>query len=128
VQHLLRIVGAVVLVDGAALAAVRQPNVAAVFTPMLAAVGGLADRTGANFEVTLPGADAAALDFVHPAVRVRFLGPGLGAVEVISLLIRGYPPARPLVVASNDPTVKACAWLQGANVTPTEILAAVLDR
>ena len=128
VQHLLRIVGAVVLVDGAALAAVRQPNVTAVFTPMLAAVGVLADRTGANFEVTLPGAGAAALDFVHPAVRVRFLGPGLGAVEVISLLIRGYPPERPLVVASNDPTVKACARLQGANVTPTEILAAVLDR
>jgi predicted RNA-binding protein with PIN domain len=132
-EHLVRLNGVVLLVDGYNVSKLRWPELSITEQRqrLVSALGRLAARTGADIHVVFDGADQA-----EPAlppgprrlVRISFSPPGVEADDVVLELIAGIPAHRPVVVASSDRRVQDGAVLRGANVISSPQLVAVLAR
>lgn len=131
--HLVRVPGALVLVDGYNAAKALWPDVAPpeLRQRLVDALSELVARTGASVHVVYDGADLG-LPQARPVssrgVRVSFSPPDVEADDVILDLIGTIPLERPVVVASSDRRVQEGSRQLGANVISSAQLAAVLGR
>ncbi len=131
--HLVRVPGALVLVDGYNAAKALWPDEAPLELRerLVDALSELVARTGAVIHVVYDGADLG-MPPSRPAttrgVRVSFSPADVEADDVILDLVDAEPPARAVVVASSDHRVRDGARRRGANVITSAQLAAVLGR
>jgi predicted RNA-binding protein with PIN domain len=132
VDHLLRLPGAVVLVDGynASQTAWPERSIAEQRSRLVDALAGLHARTGVEVDVVFDGASDAGATTMAPrsSVRVRFSPAGVDADDVVLALVDEYPVGRPLVVASSDRRVREGARSRGANVVTSAQLIGALRR
>ena len=98
---------------------------------LLAGLGGLAARTGAEVTVVF---DGAGLDGRVPAghaprgVRLLFSPAGSTADDVLRDLVRAEPTGRPLVVVSSDREVADDTRRAGARTVASRALLSLLER
>jgi predicted RNA-binding protein with PIN domain len=99
-------------------------------TRLLAGLGALAARTGAETTVVFDGADRVTpLAPASPrAVRVLFSRTGETADEVLLRLVDAEPRGRPVVVVSSDREVVEAAQRAGARPVPSRALLRLLER
>ena len=131
-EHLLRIPGMVLLVDGYNVTLEAWPG-----TPipeqrrrLVDALAGLAARTGAEIQVVFDGAEqvehrARGLPPRSP-VRVRFSPPEVDADDVLIDLCEVLPIGRPVTVATSDRRVQDEVRKRGGNVISTPQLLGVI--
>lgn len=131
-EHLVRVAGVVVLVDGynAAMALWAGLPIGELRYRLLDALAELALRTGADVRAVFDGADDVAVrgGTARQAVRVVFSPGGVEADEVILDMVEQLRPARPVVVASDDRRVQEGARERGANVISSLQLSSALGR
>lgn len=132
-EHLVRVRGALLLVDGynAAFAGRGGANIAERRSRLVDALGELAARTGVKVHAIFDGADQPAPPGSQPApegVRVSFTRADVEADDVILELVDQIPVGRPVIVATSDRRVQSGARQRGANVISTEQLYGVLRR
>lgn len=99
-------------------------------TRLLAGLGALAARTGAEVTVVFDGRDGA-VPAALPAprsVRMLFSRSGETADEVLRRLVRHEPEGRPLVVVSSDREVVDGVRANGAHAVPATALLRLLER
>jgi len=99
-------------------------------TRLLAGLGGLAARTGAEVTVVFDGAEGV-LSSALPAprgVRLLFSRRGETADEVLRRLVRHEPSGRPVVVVSSDREVADGVVEAGATAVPSVALLRLLER
>jgi predicted RNA-binding protein with PIN domain len=132
-EHLVRLNGVVLLVDGYNLSKSRWPElpIAEQRQRLTNALGRLAARTGADVHAVFDGSEQP--NGQLPAgprrlVRVSFSPADVEADDVILDMVEGIPLHRPVVVASSDRRVQLGAEARGANVLSAGQLLAVLDR
>jgi predicted RNA-binding protein with PIN domain len=97
---------------------------------LLAGLGALASRTGAEVTVVFDGSDGA-VPVALPAprgVRLLFSRTGETADEVVRRLVRHEPQGRPVVVASSDKEVADGVRRAGARPVAALALVRLLDR
>jgi predicted RNA-binding protein with PIN domain len=128
--HLLRVSGAVLLVDGYNVTKSAWPDLAPAEqrARLVQALGTLTARTGIEIDAVFDGADiVASTPLLSPrGVRVRYSEPNIEADDVILKLVDEYPRTRAVVVASSDARVREGARRGGANVLhATQLLAAI---
>ncbi len=99
-------------------------------TRLVAGLGGLAARTGAEVTVVFDGSDGVAgLKAAAPrGVRVVFSRTGETADEVLRRYAAHEPQGRPVVVASSDKEVAAGVRRSGARPVPAVALVRLLER
>ncbi len=134
-EHLCRVPGVIVLVDGYNVSQRAWPDrpIGEQRTRLVNALRELHARSGADIEVVFDGAHptsepAAGRAGGRDTVRVRFSPPGVEADDVILDLASTVPSERPLVVASSDRYVGDGARRLGANVVGAAQLLAALRR
>jgi predicted RNA-binding protein with PIN domain len=99
-------------------------------TRLLAGLGGLAARTGAEVTVVFDGAEGT-VPVALPAprgVRLLFSRRGETADEVLRRLVRHEPQGRPVVVVSSDREVADGVVAAGASAVPSLALLRLLER
>lgn len=99
-------------------------------TRLLAGLGALVARTGAEVTVVFDGQDGA-VPVALPAprgVRLLFSRSGETADEVLRRLVRHEPAGRPVVVVSSDNEVVDGVRASGAHAVPASGLVRLLDR
>lgn len=130
VEHLLRVPGATVFVDGYNVTLTTRGELALPDQRrwLVDAVGRASARTGAEFQVVFDGAlaERTAAERRHLGVRVRFTSPDVEADDEILALVAGLPADRPAVVVSDDRRVRDGARRLGANVIGVGPLVASL--
>lgn len=131
--HLVRVPGALVLVDGynAAKALWPAQSPLELRERLIDALSELVARTGASVHVVYDGADLglpASRPVSRRGVRVSFSPADVEADDVILDLADAEPVERTVVVASSDRRVQDGARRRGANVISTAQLAAVVGR
>lgn len=129
VEHLLRLPGALVLVDGYNVSQEAWPGsvIADQRSRLLGAVAEVQARTGAEIEVVFDGSDDGAGVPLpsRPSVVVRYSPTGVEADEVLLERMAVTAPARPVVLVSNDRRLGERARRLGANlVRPRQLLGA----
>lgn len=97
---------------------------------LLAGLGALAARTGAEVTLVFDGVERVAPVPVAAAraVRLLFSRAGETADDVLLRLVRHEPPGRPLVMVSSDREVADGARRCGAHAVPSVALLRLLDR
>lgn len=94
---------------------------------LLAALGALQARTGAEVTVVFDGADVGAVPAVATkGVRVRFSEAGELADRVLVRLVGAEPAGRPVVVASSDNALASGARSAGARTVDRDVLCGLL--
>ena len=133
--HLVRLPGAIVLVDGYNAAKALWPDEAPLELRerLVDALSELHARTGADVHVVFDGADLGAhapqpRPAGRRAVRVSFSPPDVEADDVILDLVDASPLERPVVVASSDRRVRDGARQRGASAISSAQLAGALGR
>jgi predicted RNA-binding protein with PIN domain len=131
-EHLLRIPGMVLLVDGYNVTLAAWPGTAIPEQRrrLVDALSGLAARTGAEIQVVFDGAE----QVEHrprglpprSAVRVRFSPPDVDADDVLIDLCEVLPIGRPVTVATSDRRVQDEVRKRGGNVISTPQLLGVI--
>jgi predicted RNA-binding protein with PIN domain len=99
-------------------------------TRLLAGLGSLVARTGAEVTVVFDGAEGT-VPVALPAprgVRLLFSRRGETADEVLRRLVRHEPQGRPVVVVSSDREVADGIVAAGASAVPSLALLRLLDR
>jgi predicted RNA-binding protein with PIN domain len=132
-EHLVRVPGVVVLVDGYNVSQLGWPElpIAEQRTRLVDALAELVARSGAEVTVVFDGAETAFPSMVPGTarpVRVVFSPPGVEADDVVINRVAELRPFRPVAVASSDRRVQAGAAQSGANVISSSQLLAVLRR
>lgn len=133
-DHLARVAGVVVLVDGYNVTKQARPgwSLAEQRQWLLDAVAGLAARTGASVHLVFDGeqhrATAPAVGPRRAGVLVRYTADGHEADDELLALVEGAPLRRPVVVVSSDLRVRAGAATRGANVVSSEAFTELLRR
>lgn len=131
-EHLLRVPGALVLVDGYNVTLTTKGELALPDQRrwLLDAVAGAAARTGAEFEIVFDGAAAGgpAAGPRRLGVHVQFTSAEVEADDVVLALVAGLPLERPVVVVSDDHRVRDGARRLGANVVGVGQLVEALRR
>jgi len=132
-EHLVRVPGAVLLVDGYNVSQLGWPDlpIADQRQRLVDALAELAARSGAEVAVVFDGGDTPYLGMVPATarpVRVQFSPPGVEADDVVIARVAELRPFRPVVVASSDRRVQAGSAQSGANVISSAQLLAVLRR
>ena len=135
-EHLLRLPGVLLLVDGYNASLAYRPDlpIPELRRRLVDALDELAARTGADVHVVFDGAERAddgpttRTGGRRLAARVRFSPPDVEADDVILALVDEVPLGRPVVVASNDRRVQEGARDRGANVISSTQLLAALRR
>ncbi len=130
--HLLRLPGAVVLVDGYNVARTAWQSL----TPeeersrLVAVLEELHARTGAEVVVVFDGLQEGApmSGPTRRTVRVRFTAAGVQADDVIRDLIDQFPAHRPVIVVSSDREVADGARTRGANSVSSRQFLTALGR
>ena len=128
-DHLLRVEGVLLLVDGYNVAKWKWADVAPadLRKRLLAMVSQVAQRTGARAHIVFDGA------FAEPAtglaggsarVRVSFTTAEVEADDAILELAAAAPPEQPVVVVSSDKRVRDGAIALGVNAVPTPAFVA----
>jgi len=119
-EHLVRVRGSVVVVDGYNASLRRWPElpIAEQRRRLVDALAGLAARCGAEVQVVFDGADdvARGTTLARRGVQVRFSPREVEADDVILDQVDRLPVTRPVVVASDDRRVRREAAARGANV------------
>lgn len=133
VEHLVRVPGAVMLVDGYNVSMTGWPEAGAAEQRrrLVAALGELAARTATPVEVVFDGAEVDAPPVRgsgRQLVRVRFSSPSVEADDVVLDLAGRLPAATPVIVASSDKRVRDGARRLGANLVHAHQLIALLRR
>jgi predicted RNA-binding protein with PIN domain len=97
---------------------------------LLASLGPLAARTGAEVTVVFDGQDRATpLAAPSPrGVRLLFSRTGETADDVLRQLVRAEPPGRPLLVVTSDRAVVDDVRADGARTVPSSALLRLLGR
>lgn len=132
-EHLLRVDGVIVLVDGYNLTKRARPELALADQRrwLVDASVETATRTGARFEVVFDGADdrerAPADLHRRSGVQVRFSPTGTEADDVVVQRAEALA-GEPVVVASDDRRVRDGAQRVGANVVGAAQLLAAMKR
>lgn len=132
-EHLVRLRGAVLVVDGynASLAWRPALPIGEQRRRLVDALEELATRTKADVHVVFDGVEPAQPQTSagpRRLVRTRFSPPDVEADEIVVGLVDELPAERPVVVASNDRAVQEDAGRRGANVISVRQLMAVLRR
>jgi hypothetical protein len=133
-DHLMRLPGALVLVDGYNVTKAAWPDrpLPEQRSTLVDAAGSLAARTGAEVQVVFDGAAPVATapaDLPRRAgVQVRFTREGEEADDAVIGLVAALPPERPVVVVSDDRRVRAGGEGGGANVVPVAPFVELLRR
>jgi predicted RNA-binding protein with PIN domain len=119
-EHLVRVPGVLVLVDGYNISNAQWHGLAPAEqrSRLLDACAELHARTGVEVEVVFDGSgdQPGGGSLVRAAVRYRFTPEGTEADDDILARIAGEPPARPIVVVTSDRRVREGARLLGANL------------
>lgn len=128
VDQLLRVPGAVVLVDGYNLSMASSPNlpIAVQRDQVINLLTAAHARTGAEIHVVFDGGDVGERPSVHApfGIRVHFSPAGVEADDVLIELVPSIDPTRPVVVVSSDARVRDGVRPVGANVVRSEDLLA----
>jgi predicted RNA-binding protein with PIN domain len=132
-EHLLRVPGAALVVDGYNVTMFGWPELgkSAQRSRLLNALSDLALRTATDVELVFDGAEVEALPAPPSGgarVRVRFSAPDIEADDVIIDLVGCIPAVTPVIVASSDNRVRAGVQRLGANVLHNHQLVGVLRR
>lgn len=131
-EHLVRIPGALLVVDGYNATMTYRPDLALPEQRrrLADALAELSARTGIEVHVVFDGAaDAWASEGGgRKRVRVSFTATDVEADDAILDLVDAEPVTRPVVVASSDRRVQAGTTRRGANPISTEQLLAALRR
>lgn len=133
-EHLVRVPGVVVLVDGYNVGFLAWPQlpVQDIRDRLVDALGELAARTAAELQVVFDGADGMEAVPIRATarsrVRVRFSPPDVEADDVIIGLAGSLPPDRPVVVATNDRRVQDEVRRLGARTLSSGQFLGVLRR
>jgi predicted RNA-binding protein with PIN domain len=132
-DHLVRVSGVALVVDGYNVSQTGWPELplAEQRRRLVAALGELAARTGADVRVVFDGADLAMPSVVPTTsqlVRVTFSSPGVEADDEVLAMVSDLPLHRPVVVATSDRAVQHGAMRVGANVISSSQLLALLGR
>lgn len=135
-EHLVRVPGVLVLVDGYNASLAYRPDlpVPELRRRLVDALDELAARTGADVLVVFDGAEVAGDGPTNRSggrrrvARVRFSPPEIEADDVILAMVDDVPFSRAVVVASDDRRVREGADERGANVISTGQLLAALRR
>lgn len=135
-DHLVRLPGAVLLVDGYNASLAYRPDlpIPELRRRLVDAVDELVARTGIDAHIVFDGAEVDSAG--NPmrtggrrrSARVRFSPPDVEADDVILGMVDDIPPGQPVVVASDDRRVQDGARDRGANVISTTQLLAALRR
>lgn len=132
--HLVRLAGAVVLVDGYNVSKLRHPDLPLPEQRrwLLDAAGALAARCDAEVHVVFDGADQGpripAPGPRRGVAQARYTPSGIEADDVLLDLTADVPIARPVIVVSDDRRVRQGAADLGANVVGSEVFVALLGR
>jgi predicted RNA-binding protein with PIN domain len=130
-EHLVRVPGALVLVDGYNISNARwhgRPP-AEQRDRLLAACDELHARFGTEVEVVFDGTgDEPAPARARAGVRHRFTPAGTEADDAILAITDAEPASRPIVVVSSDRRVREGARERGANVLGAEQFLHVVRR
>jgi predicted RNA-binding protein with PIN domain len=130
-EHLVRVPGALVLVDGYNISNARwhgRPP-AEQRDRLLAACDELHARLGTEVEVVFDGTgDEPAPPRAHAGVRHRFTPAGTEADDAILAITDAEPPSRTVVVVSSDRRVRDGARERGANVLGAKQFLHVVRR
>jgi predicted RNA-binding protein with PIN domain len=133
-EHLVRVPGTVLLVDGYNVSLRAWPDLAIPEQRrrLTDALAELAARTGVDAQLVFDGAEqpgaCAPTGTPRSAVRVRFSPPDVDADEVLIELVDQLPLHRPIVVATSDRRVQNEVRSRGANVISTSQLLGLLGR
>ncbi|MGH9182503.1 MAG: NYN domain-containing protein [Acidimicrobiales bacterium] len=133
-EHLVRVRGVLVLVDGYNVTKLARPGAALSEQRrwLVDAATELAARSGAEVVVVFDGADesgSAPADLPRRAgVQVRFSAAAVEADDLLLELVGATSRGRPVVVASDDRRIRDGASRMGANVIGSGQLLAVLRR
>jgi predicted RNA-binding protein with PIN domain len=132
-EHLVRVPGSVVLVDGYNVSKTAWSDLAPPEQRdrLVQALGELSARTGTHVEVVFDGAEQTEPTRpVRPphGVRLRFSPPDVEADDVLLELLDAQPRGRAVVVVSSDGRVRAGASARGANVLHARQLLDALRR
>lgn len=132
-EHLVRLPGAVLLVDGYNVTKTAWPDVPIPDQRrrLVDALCELTARTGAEADVVFDGVDEPGGSTPHrlPAgVRVRFSPEAVEADDVVVALVDEHPLGRPVVVVSSDRRVREGARRRGANVLSSDQFLGALRR
>jgi predicted RNA-binding protein with PIN domain len=133
-QHLVRLPGVVLVVDGYNVTLSSWPG-ADLPTQRRRLVDSLAElamRVGTEVLVVFDGIDDGSRlqlpSSVRGRMRVRFTASEVEADEVIIDLVASLPPHRVVVVATNDRRVREDVARKGANVITVDQLLTVIGR
>lgn len=132
-DHLLRVPGMTLLVDGYNVSQAGWPELAIAEQRrrLVDALTELAARTGADIAVVFDGADPLWPPVVPATarlVKVSFSPADIEADDVLLARVADLDPARPVLVASSDRRVRDGAAAMGANVLSSAQLLAALRR
>jgi predicted RNA-binding protein with PIN domain len=130
-EHLVRLPGAILLVDGYNVSNAAWPGqpIAEQRRRLVDALTRLVARTGADVRVVFDGSDTREPPVVATtprAVHVSFSPPGVEADDVILGQVGDLPKSRPVVVATSDRRVQSEAARQGANIVFSSQLLSIL--
>jgi predicted RNA-binding protein with PIN domain len=95
---------------------------------LLAGLGALAARTGAEVTVVFDGADVPVVAAAPRGVRLVFSRAGETADDVVRRYARNEPEGRPVVVVSSDKEVAEGVRRSGARALPAIALVRLLER
>jgi predicted RNA-binding protein with PIN domain len=132
-EHLVRVPGAVMLIDGynATHWAWESVPISEQRDRLLAAACELHARTGVDIHVVFDG-DGHDISETSPSslqpVRLTFTPAEVEADDVVIERVRNLPTTLPVIVASNDNRVRDACASAGANLLTIEQLMAVLRR
>ena len=131
-EHLVRLPGALVLVDGYNISQAQWygRSLAEQRSRLLDACAELHARAGTDIEVVFDGTgdEATNAALVRASVRFRFTPAGLEADDELLARVEQEPAERVIVLASSDNRVRDGARQRGANVISARQLLAVLRR
>ncbi|HEV3400793.1 MAG TPA: NYN domain-containing protein, partial [Acidimicrobiales bacterium] len=130
-EHLVRLRGAILLVDGYNVSHAAWPG-----TPiqeqrrrLVDALSELAARTGTDVRVVFDGSDTVEpppVGSVSQLVRVRFSPPDVEADDVLVQEVAAAPVGRPVAVATSDRRLRERCRAEGANVIRSSQLLGLL--
>lgn len=130
-EHLLRVPGALIVVDGYNVSKLAWPDVALDEQRQreLDVVDDVARRYGAEVTVVFDGAEVVGAHARRRRLaRVVYSPAGVTADDVITETVTATPPARPVVVVTNDRAVQRSVAAVGANVVSSDAFLAVARR
>jgi predicted RNA-binding protein with PIN domain len=130
-EHLLRVAGALVLVDGYNVAKLGWPalDLANQRERTLDAADDLARRFGTEMAVVFDGSDViGAHSGRRRLVRVRYSPAGVTADDVIRAEVGAAPTSRAVVVVTNDGAVRRDVAAAGANTVSSDAFLDVALR